>query len=90
MGAPQGTVLFTLHILDFQYSSESCLQKYSDDYAVVECISDGREAEYRELVYRFAGTMWEQSSHVEHEHGSQEEQRKAKHCVHPGRRGRGG
>uniref|UniRef100_A0A1A8RXB6 Reverse transcriptase domain-containing protein n=1 Tax=Nothobranchius rachovii TaxID=451742 RepID=A0A1A8RXB6_9TELE len=58
IGAPQGTVLspflFTLYTSDFQYKSETChLQKYSDDSAVVGCIRDGQEAEYRELVERF-------------------------------------
>uniref|UniRef100_A0A8C6W187 Reverse transcriptase domain-containing protein n=1 Tax=Nothobranchius furzeri TaxID=105023 RepID=A0A8C6W187_NOTFU len=58
IGAPQGTVLspfpFTLYTSDFQYKSETChLQKYSDDSAVVGCIRDGQEAEFRELVERF-------------------------------------
>nr|XP_054588772.1 sorting nexin-22 isoform X1 [Nothobranchius furzeri] len=45
--------LFTLYTSDFQYKSESChLQKYSDEPAVVGCIRDGQEAEYRALVER--------------------------------------
>ena len=57
-GAPQGTVLspflFTLYTTDFQYNSESChLQKFSDDSAVVGCIRDGQEGEYRALVDNF-------------------------------------
>ena len=57
-GATQGTVLssylFTLYTSDFLYNSESChLQKYSDDSAAVWCISDGQEAQYRELVDHF-------------------------------------
>ena len=44
-GAPQGTVLspflFTLYTTDFSYQTESCnLQKFSDDSAVVGCISN--------------------------------------------------
>ena len=57
-GAPQGTLLspflFTLYTSDFQYNSESChLQKFSDESAVVGCIGDGREGEYRALVDGF-------------------------------------
>ena len=66
-GAPQGTVLspflFTLYTSDFQYNSESChLQKYSDDSAAVGCISDGQEAEYRELVSQFV--KWCSKNHL--------------------------
>ena len=51
-GAPQGTVLssflFTLYTTDFSYQTKSChLQKFSDDSAVVGCISKGEQAEYR-------------------------------------------
>ncbi|KAJ8342067.1 hypothetical protein SKAU_G00319950 [Synaphobranchus kaupii] len=57
-GAPQGTVLspflFTIYTTDFNYLTETChLQKYSDDSAVVGCISDGDEAEYRAVVENF-------------------------------------
>uniref|UniRef100_A0A8C6LZA4 Reverse transcriptase domain-containing protein n=2 Tax=Nothobranchius furzeri TaxID=105023 RepID=A0A8C6LZA4_NOTFU len=67
IGAPQGTVLspflFTLYTSDFQYKSETChLQKYSDDSAVVGCIRDGQEAEYRELVERFVA--WCGNNHL--------------------------
>merc|ERR1712035_43413 len=66
-GAPQGTVLspflFTLYTSDFQYNSESChLQKYSDDSAIVGCISDGQEAEYRELIGQFV--KWCSNNHL--------------------------
>ena len=38
----------------FQYHSESChLQRFSDDSAVVGCISSGQESEYRQLVDNF-------------------------------------
>ncbi|KAI3351074.1 hypothetical protein L3Q82_005641 [Scortum barcoo] len=51
-GAPQGTVLapllFTLYTSDFCYNSELChIQKYADDTAIVGCIRDDREEEYR-------------------------------------------
>ncbi|KAK3565650.1 hypothetical protein QTP86_013463 [Hemibagrus guttatus] len=57
-GAPQGTVLspfsFTLYTSDFQYKSESChLQKFSGHTAVVGCIRDGQESEYRGLLDNF-------------------------------------
>lgn len=57
-GAPQGTVLspvlFTLYTSDFQYNTEQChMQKFSDDTAVVGCIRDGREEEYRQLIQDF-------------------------------------
>ncbi|XP_060781055.1 uncharacterized protein LOC132888977 [Neoarius graeffei] len=59
-GAPQGTVLspvlFTLYTTDFKYNSESChLQKFSDDTAIVGCIKNGQEGEYRSLVDDFVG-----------------------------------
>uniref|UniRef100_A0A8C6NVM8 Reverse transcriptase domain-containing protein n=1 Tax=Nothobranchius furzeri TaxID=105023 RepID=A0A8C6NVM8_NOTFU len=67
IGAPQGTVLspflFTLYTSYFQYKSETChLQKYSDDSAVVGCIRDGQEAEYRELVESFVA--WCGNNHL--------------------------
>ncbi|KAI3364622.1 hypothetical protein L3Q82_011403 [Scortum barcoo] len=54
----QGTVLspflFILYISDFRFSSQSChLQKFSDDSAIVGCISRGQEEEYRSVVDRF-------------------------------------
>ena len=57
-GAPQGTVLspvlFTLYTSDFTYNSESChIQKFSDDSAIVGCIRDGQEGEYRSQVDNF-------------------------------------
>ena len=57
-GAPQGTVLspflFTLYTIDFQYNSRSYhLQKFSDHSAVVGCINEGQEEEYRVLVDNF-------------------------------------
>lgn len=59
VGAPQGTVLalflFTLFTSDIKYNSESChYQKYSDDTAIVACIRDGQEEEYRDLVSAFS------------------------------------
>ncbi|KAI3355023.1 hypothetical protein L3Q82_017847 [Scortum barcoo] len=66
-GAPQGTVLspflFTLYTTDFQYNSESChLQKFSDDSAVVGCIREGEEGEYRTLVDNFV--EWSEQNHL--------------------------
>ena len=60
---PQGTVLslflFTLYTTDFSYQTESChLQKFSDDSAVVGCISKGEEAEYTAVVDKFVSWCW--------------------------------
>ena len=66
-GAPQGTVLLpflvTLYTTDFQHNSESChLQKFSDDSAVVGCIREGEEGEYRTLVDSFV--EWSEQNHL--------------------------
>ena len=65
-GAPQGVLspfLFTMYTTDFQYDSGSChLQKFSDDSAVVGCISDGQEEEYRALVDDFV--EWAERNHL--------------------------
>ena len=67
-GAPQGTVLspvlFTLYTSDFSYKKESChLQKFSDDTAIVGCIRDGQEREYRSLVEDFV--QWCKLNHLQ-------------------------
>ncbi len=58
IGAPQGTVLspvlFTLYTSDFKYNSDMChMQKSSDDTAIVGCIKNGQEEEYRSLIGDF-------------------------------------
>ncbi|TWW61276.1 putative E3 ubiquitin-protein ligase HECTD4 [Takifugu flavidus] len=58
IGAPQGTVLspilFTLYTSDFCYNSDMChIQKFADDTAIVGCIRDDEEEEYRCLVRDF-------------------------------------
>ena len=67
-GAPQGTVLspvlFTLYTSDFCYNTESChMQKFSDDTAIVGCIRDGQEEEYRSLVEDFV--QWCRLNHLQ-------------------------
>ncbi|KAK0143583.1 putative RNA-directed DNA polymerase from transposon X-element [Merluccius polli] len=67
-GAPQGTVLspglFTLYTSDFRYNTESChMQKFSDDTAIVGCIRDGQEVEYRNLVDDFV--QWCRINHLQ-------------------------
>ncbi|KAI4894740.1 hypothetical protein NFI96_006104 [Prochilodus magdalenae] len=67
-GAPQGTVLspflFTLYTTDFNYCTETChLQKFSDDSAVVGCISRGDEDEYRATVNDFVA--WCKLNHLQ-------------------------
>ena len=57
-GAPQGTVLspilFTLYTTDFCYNSGSChIQEFADDTAIMGCIRDNEEEEYRILVRNF-------------------------------------
>lgn len=57
-GAPQGTVLspflFTMYTSDFQFHSDSChLQKFADDSAIVGCVGEGKEEEYRGIVESF-------------------------------------
>ncbi|KAG5279526.1 hypothetical protein AALO_G00078730 [Alosa alosa] len=67
-GAPQGTVLspvlFTLYRSDFCYNTESChMQKFSDDTAIVGCIRNGQEEEYRSLVEDFV--QWCKLNHLQ-------------------------
>ncbi|KAG5267587.1 hypothetical protein AALO_G00223400 [Alosa alosa] len=67
-GAPQGTVLspvlFTLYTSDFCYNTESChMQKFSDDTAIVGCIRNGQEEEYRSLVEDFV--QWCKLNHLQ-------------------------
>lgn len=55
---PPGTVLlpffFTLYTSDFNNNSVLChLQMFSDDYAIVSCISDGDEQVYRRVILDF-------------------------------------
>jgi len=65
--AAQGTVLspflFTLYTDDFLFHSESShLQKFSDDSAIVGCVSEGKEEEYRGVVDSFIG--WCETNHL--------------------------
>ena len=57
-GAPQGTVLspflFTLYTSDFRHNTTLChIQKFSDDTAIVGCVSEGNDLEYREVISNF-------------------------------------
>ena len=57
-GAPQGTVLapflFTLYTSDFIYNSDGVhLQKFSDDTAIVGCVSEDNDLEYRSVIMDF-------------------------------------
>ena len=66
-GAPQGTVLspflFSLYTSDFTYNTSSChLQKFSDDSAIVGCVSEGNELEYRSVIMDFVD--WCESNHL--------------------------
>ena len=66
-GAPQGTVLspflFTLYTSDFTHNTNSChLQKFSDDSAIVGCVSEGNELEYRSVIMDFVD--WCERNHL--------------------------
>ncbi|XP_051789625.1 uncharacterized protein LOC127529603 [Erpetoichthys calabaricus] len=66
-GAPQGTVLspvlFSQHTSDFQYNSESChVQNFAVDTAIMGCIRNGLEEEYRNLIKDFV--KWCDSNHL--------------------------
>jgi len=57
------SIFFTLCTSQTSSTTQSChLQKYSDDSAVVGCISDGQEAECRGLVDHFVA--WCESNHL--------------------------
>ncbi|KAI3371949.1 hypothetical protein L3Q82_006822 [Scortum barcoo] len=65
---PQGTVLspflFTLYTSDFTYSTDSChLQKFSDDTAIVGCVSEGNDCEYRKVIMDFVD--WCELNHLQ-------------------------
>ena len=48
---------------DFEYNTGSChLPKFSDDSAVVGCISEGQEEEYRALIDNFV--EWTEQNHL--------------------------
>ena len=66
-GAPQGTVLspflFTLYTSNFRYNTDTChLQKFSDDTAIVGCVSEGDEQEYRGAITDFVD--WCEVNHL--------------------------
>ena len=53
-----------IHTSYFTYNTESChSQKFSDDSAVVGCIRDGQEGEYRSLVDNFV--QWCRHNHLQ-------------------------
>ena len=66
-GVPQGTVLslflFSLYTTDFQYNTGLCHLQLSDNSAVVGCISEGQEGEYRALVDKFV--EWTGQNHLQ-------------------------
>ena len=66
-GVPQGTVLslflFSLYTTDFQYNTVLCHLQLSDNSAVVGCISEGQEGEYRALVDKFV--EWTGQNHLQ-------------------------
>lgn len=56
-----GDGALTLYTSNFQYNPKPChMQTFSDDSAVVGCVSGGKETEYWELVDQLFGMVWEQ------------------------------
>ncbi|KAI3358105.1 hypothetical protein L3Q82_003113 [Scortum barcoo] len=56
--------LFTLYTSDFTYSTDSChLQKFSDDTAIVGCVSEGNDCEYRKVIMDFVD--WCELNHLQ-------------------------
>ncbi|KAI3363852.1 hypothetical protein L3Q82_001458 [Scortum barcoo] len=56
--------LFTLYTSDFTYSTDSChLQKFSDDTAIVGCVSEGNDCEYRKVIVDFVD--WCELNHLQ-------------------------
>ncbi|KAI3367192.1 hypothetical protein L3Q82_008247 [Scortum barcoo] len=54
----------SLYTSDFRFCSQSChLQKFSDDSAIVGCISRGQEEEYRSVVDR--SVEWCRLNHLQ-------------------------
>ena len=67
MGAPQGTVvscsLFTLYTSVLKHNIVKChLKKFSIYTAVVGCVSQGNEQEYREVINDFVN--WRECNHL--------------------------
>ena len=55
--------LFTLYTADFGYSTDSChLQKFSADTAIVGCVSEGNNCEYRKVIMDFVD--WCEQNHL--------------------------
>ena len=60
---PEALSLFTLFTSDFTHNTNNChLQKFSDDTAIVGCISEGNEQEYRQVIKDFVN--WCQLNHL--------------------------
>ncbi|KAI3352929.1 hypothetical protein L3Q82_019492 [Scortum barcoo] len=54
----------TLYTSDFTYSMDSChLQKFSDDTAIVGCVSEGNDCEYRKVIMDFVD--WCELNHLQ-------------------------
>ncbi len=53
--ASQGTALFMLYIIDFQYNTNSCnLQKSSDEFPTGRCTDTAVDLEYKNVVHKFS------------------------------------
>ncbi|KAI3366392.1 hypothetical protein L3Q82_000452 [Scortum barcoo] len=59
-----GALFFPLYTSDFTYSTDSChLQKFSDDTAIVGCVSEGNDCEYRKVIMDFVD--WCELNHLQ-------------------------
>ncbi|KAI3358176.1 hypothetical protein L3Q82_003178 [Scortum barcoo] len=76
---------------DFTYSTDSChLQKFSDDTAIVGCVSEGNDCEYRKVIMDFVD--WCELNHLQVNASKTKEmvidfsRKPSEHCTseHPG------
>ena len=46
-------ILFSLYTSDFRYKSDHCHIQFSDDTAIIGCVSDGNDKDYRGVISDF-------------------------------------
>ncbi|XP_070759426.1 odorant receptor 131-2-like [Enoplosus armatus] len=56
IGTRRSLLTVTLYTSNFRHNAVSChFQKFSDDTAIVGCVSEGKDLEYREVISNFVG-----------------------------------